>query len=95
MNETYMYREHSIDLVLKRTQSARTVWTYFIDKYYCVEGATDSLPLEAARASVLALAHRSIDTLESMQNSGGNGRLARPVSGLRRGDPAARERLQP
>jgi hypothetical protein len=67
MKETYVYREHSIDLDLSDITGARIRWTYFIDGRYCVQGATDLSSIEAVRVDALALAHRSIDVLDSMR----------------------------
>ena len=85
MKESHAYLGHSIDLDLSEITGDVARWTYFIDDSYCIQGATASTSIEAVRADALALAHRSIDILDSMRS--GTGRRA----GLVRDEPGSRE----
>ena len=77
MKESCIYHGHSIDLHLSDIVCGRVRWTYFIDKLYCFQGATDTLLVEAVRTETLALAHRSIDVLDSMNPVRGLARISR------------------
>lgn len=72
MKETYVYHGHSIDLDLSATAGSQIRWTYFIDRHFCIQGVTDSSPIEAVRTNTIALAHRSIEVLDLMQTGTGN-----------------------
>jgi hypothetical protein len=77
MKECHVYHGHSIDLDVSDIACARIRWTYFIDGRYCIQGATESMSIDAVRARALALAHRSIDVLESMRSGSGNVQTSR------------------
>jgi hypothetical protein len=79
MKETYVYREHSIELDLSDIACDRIRWTYFIDGTYCIQGVTDSCCRDRVRIDALALAHRSIDFLDSMRSGSGNADSSRAI----------------
>lgn len=80
MKETYLHHGHTIALDLTGMPCARIRWTFFIDGLYCSQGTMESSSLEAVRLGALAIAHRSIDVLDSMR-SGTVDRQAPAVAG--------------